>query len=672
MKLTLVFCGLLCAVTAIPGTPSTDPSAYDLRYRIPSGCDPTTNCTYFVGLEVNANDSSFLDVFLTAPVAGWVAVGFSPTPSMPDSNVFGCIVRDSEVEVIDTYNVPTGPNNNVLDPEQGDIVSSSGELANGRITCTFSRLIAGDENPSIDRNLNNSFFLLSGFNSNGRDTANTGFSVHGFMRTPPRTLPRALSTEMVNPVMAEGELPLMEPTARPTDVPAPVIEPQDYRLRRRDPAGCNPRNCDYFMGINNNSNPEYLDFYMTADIGGWVAVGFSRSANMFDADVVGCNVDPINNDVVVVDTSNPVSGRANNLDITQDVIQHSSSFENGRITCIFSRKIIGSDDAPMDRPLNADYYFLFGVGRSGGGSGGFPNHLPLIPPVSGSRVNPLEDSGDIGVSRLRQQLLQAHGILMLIAWPLLAFTAIFFAAWMKQALPNGEWFQVHRAFHIAALFVAVIGFILAFVANMDTAGLITLGSVNKSGTTHFVLGIVIMALQIANPIISIFRCKPTGDYRWIFNIIHGVIIGLGVELLAYVNIGIGVSIFSETQSEFGDLTIFWVYLAFAIFGVVLNTGLLLFFTFEACFKGQEGTKLAPAVTKPFFNKVYGSGDTNPPQGVELKTPGEPEKPAGPPPRKPPSKDAPIRWLALGLFLGIMVPLILAVIIMIAATGSLDE
>jgi hypothetical protein len=511
MKLTLVFCGLLCAVTAIPGTPSTDPSAYDLRYRIPSGCDPTTNCTYFVGLEVNANDSSFLDVFLTAPVAGWVAVGFSPTPSMPDSNVFGCIVRDSEVEVIDTYNVPTGPNNNVLDPEQGDIVSSSGELANGRITCTFSRLIAGDENPSIDRNLNNSFFLLSGFNSNGRDTANTGFSVHGFMRTPPRTLPRALSTEMVNPVMAEGELPLMEPTARPTDVPAPVIEPQDYRLRRRDPAGCNPRNCDYFMGINNNSNPEYLDFYMTADIGGWVAVGFSRSANMFDADVVGCNVDPINNDVVVVDTSNPVSGRANNLDITQDVIQHSSSFENGRITCIFSRKIIGSDDAPMDRPLNADYYFLFGVGRSGGGSGGFPNHLPLIPPVSGSRVNPLEDSGDIGVSRLRQQLLQAHGILMLIAWPLLAFTAIFFAAWMKQALPNGEWFQVHRAFHIAALFVAVIGFILAFVANMDTAGLITLGSVNKSGTTHFVLGIVIMALQIANPIISIFRCKPTGD-----------------------------------------------------------------------------------------------------------------------------------------------------------------
>ena len=86
----------------------------------------------------------------------------------------------------------------------------------------------------------------------------------------------------------------------------------------------------------------------------------------------------------------------------------------------------------------------------------------------------------------------------------------------------------------------------------------------------------------------------------------------------------------------------------------------------------SGTKLAPAVTKPFFNKVYGSAEKSPPQGVEMTQPGEKEKPAGPPPRKPASKDAPIRWLGLGLFLGIMLPLILAVIIMIAATGNLDE
>ena len=42
----------------------------------------------------------------------------------------------------------------------------------------------------------------------------------------------------------------------------------------------------------------------------------------------------------------------------------------------------------------------------------------------------------------RERLVRAHGILMIIAWPVLAMTAIFFAAWMKPALPNGEWFQV--------------------------------------------------------------------------------------------------------------------------------------------------------------------------------------------------------------------------------------
>ena len=54
------------------------------------------------------------------------------------------------------------------------------------------------------------------------------------------------------------------------------------------------------------------------------------------------------------------------------------------------------------------------------------------------------------------------------------------------------------------------------------------------------------------------------------------------------NIGIGVSIFSERESEFGDLTILWVYLAFVVFAVVLNSVLLLLFTGEAVMKGDEG------------------------------------------------------------------------------------
>ena len=54
---------------------------------------------------------------------------------------------------------------------------------------------------------------------------------------------------------------------------------------------------------------------------------------------------------------------------------------------------------------------------------------------------------------------------MISAWILLASSAIFFAAWMKPVLPNGEWFQVHRAFMIVSLFIGAAGFIFAFIAN---------------------------------------------------------------------------------------------------------------------------------------------------------------------------------------------------------------
>lgn len=52
------------------------------------------------------------------------------------------------------------------------------------------------------------------------------------------------------------------------------------------------------------------------------------------------------------------------------------------------------------------------------------------------------DDGSVGVFPTLP-LLRFHGILMIIAWPLLAVCGIFFASWMRPALPNGQWFQVH-------------------------------------------------------------------------------------------------------------------------------------------------------------------------------------------------------------------------------------
>ena len=57
------------------------PDDYRLRYREPSGCEPDS-CNYFVGIDTNEGDSSFLDIYLVGKAKGWVAVGFSETSDM--------------------------------------------------------------------------------------------------------------------------------------------------------------------------------------------------------------------------------------------------------------------------------------------------------------------------------------------------------------------------------------------------------------------------------------------------------------------------------------------------------------------------------------------------------------------------------------------------------------
>lgn len=78
-------------------------------------------------------------------------------------------------------------------------------------------------------------------------------------------------------------------------------------------------------------------------------------------------------------------------------------------------------------------------------------------------------------------------------------------------------------------------------------------------------------------------------------------------------------------------------------------------------------KLAPSLVKPFIGG--GSGPEKDPnqQGVELAVPGQ--KPSGAasdkPARKPPSHDAPLRWAAVAVFGGITVPIMIALIVLIA-------
>ncbi|KAL5487369.1 hypothetical protein EMCRGX_G019961 [Ephydatia muelleri] len=270
-------------------------------------------------------------------------------------------------------------------------------------------------------------------------------------------------------------------------------------------------------------------------------------------------------------------------------------------------------------------------------------------------------------------MVRVHGVVMTVAFSIFGVIGIFFAAWMKPVLTqNHMWFQIHRAMMTASLLLGVFGFICIFVAHRSEMfnGLYGLAPLdNPKDITHFTFSFIIMALLIANPIIALFRCKPNAPRRWIYNLIHGVIVGLLFEFLILANSCLGLILLG------GYGAMFYVYLFFSIFTVVMNIVL-------GVFTIISGNEDLPAVAKllcSIWKKQPSVASAHNDQGNEEDVligdkKGQEEAKSSITAFRPvpsPSTPAPslslIRWGALTLYLLISLPLNLAVIVMITIT-----
>ena len=97
----------------------------------------------------------------------------------------------------------------------------------------------------------------------------------------------SLQSHAVNPAQPSTRAPsavrYTVTTASTSAIPtmAPVRAPEEYRLQILSPTGCSRADCDLFIGIDTNTGDDgFLDIYMEGTAAGWVAVGFSDSANM--------------------------------------------------------------------------------------------------------------------------------------------------------------------------------------------------------------------------------------------------------------------------------------------------------------------------------------------------------------------------------------------------------
>ena len=107
-----------------------------------------------------------------------------------------------------------------------------------------------------------------------------------------------------------------------------------------------------------------------------------------------------------------------------------------------AKKIEGVEPPPVNVNLDSDLYILYGRRKEKSANGSLLPHEDK-PTISAKKYNPVKSkSSGKGDNFPKLPLVRAHGVLMLIAWPLLGVSGIFFALWMQPALPKGQWFQV--------------------------------------------------------------------------------------------------------------------------------------------------------------------------------------------------------------------------------------
>ncbi|KAL5487379.1 hypothetical protein EMCRGX_G019973 [Ephydatia muelleri] len=380
-----------------PSGPSSG-AQYRLVTAIPAGCDPS-NCDYYLGIRTNDEDPEFLDFMMVGKAQGWIAIGFSLKKEMPDADVLACAVYPdtSQVVVMDTYNVPDD-HNNIPDTIQ-NVCPHSANFTGGRISCVFSRAI-NTEDPQ-DKDLNGDYYEQFAAVDNPAVISGGSVSLSEHTHQTP-----SISKEMVNPAKDSTPLDIaLLPSSSSSSVSCPSgpSPGAQYRLVTAIPAGCDPSNCDYYLGIRtNDEDPEFLDFMMVGKAQGWIAIGFSLKQEMPDADVLACAVNPDTSQVVVMDTYNVPDDHNNIPDTIQNVCPHSANFTGGRISCVFSRAINTGD--PQDKDLNGDYYEQFAAVDNpaviSGGSVSLSKHKHQTPSISKEMVNPAKDSTPLDIALL--------------------------------------------------------------------------------------------------------------------------------------------------------------------------------------------------------------------------------------------------------------------------------
>ncbi|XP_029442956.1 DOMON domain-containing protein FRRS1L [Rhinatrema bivittatum] len=167
------------------------------------------------------------------------------------------------------------------------------------------------------------------------------------------------------------------PTAPPVDPFAKIRVDDCGKTKgcfRYGKPGCNAETCDYFLSYRRIGAD--VEFELSADTDGWVAVGYSSDKKMGGDDVMACVHD--DNGRVRIQHFYNVGQWAKEIQ-RNPARDEEGIFENNRVTCRFKRPVyVPRDETIVD--LHLSWYYLFAWGPAIQGS--ITRHDIDSPPVS--------------------------------------------------------------------------------------------------------------------------------------------------------------------------------------------------------------------------------------------------------------------------------------------------
>ncbi|XP_029059684.1 LOW QUALITY PROTEIN: DOMON domain-containing protein FRRS1L [Monodon monoceros] len=198
------------------------------------------------------------------------------------------------------------------------------------------------------------------------------------------------------------------PTAPPVDPFAKIKVDDCGKTKgcfRYGKPGCNAETCDYFLSYRMIGAD--VEFELSADTDGWVAVGFSSDKKMGGDDVMACVHD--DNGRVRVQHFYNVGQWAKEIQ-RNPARDEEGVFENNRVTCRFKRPVnVPRDETIVD--LHLSWYYLFAWGPAIQGS--ITRHDIDSPPTS-ERVVSIYKYEDIFMPSAAYQTFSSPFCLLLI------------------------------------------------------------------------------------------------------------------------------------------------------------------------------------------------------------------------------------------------------------------